>query len=540
MKQKTIIYVISKKRKPLMPTTRCGHVRKLLKESKAVVISTNPFTIRLKYDTPDIVQSLYYGNDTGRENIGVGVSDENGNCVYLSELTTNNKLVKKNMTSRTQARRSRRRHNRQSKQRKSNHDKTAIKNGDNDTVCTKHSCKSVKIKYPGADEPVTHKVIRGKEAKFNNRKRSEGWITPSARQLIQMHMNMLKQAIEIMPISHVSLERVCFDFQKLENEDIKAWQYGKGPLYGYSDYKEYINDVQHGTCLFCGKKKIEYYHHIIPRKAGGSDKVSNIAGLCYDCHYGPQGVHKCQETQDKLFDMKSESNKSYKVGLLNSVMPVLIEEMAKFCDKNGLIFSITDGKETAKTRSTIGVDKTHALDGYCISLSNRDINTPKFIPDRIFEQRRYKKKSKNNIQKLNRREYWLDGKLVAINRHKAIDQKEDSLEEFLTKYRETHTEKEIQQIMHQIDIRPAKRNYTYHKDGRVCKFHVGDLICYEKKTKNKENTKRDTFVCEGLRFTKDENEAKILHNKTKEKKMKFCYVLKSGCIPYVGFRVFTY
>lgn len=205
MKQKTIVYVISKKRKPLMPTTRCGHVRKLLDEGKAVVINSNPFTIRLKYDTPEIVQSLYYGNDTGRENIGVGVSDEKGNCVYLSELTTNNKLVKKNMTSRAESRRGRRRHDRQSKQRKAKSDNTEIQNGDDDKVRTKHDCKSVKVSYPGADSPVTHKVIRGKEGKFNNRTRLEGWITPSARQLVQMHMNMIKQTMKILPINHLSV-----------------------------------------------------------------------------------------------------------------------------------------------------------------------------------------------------------------------------------------------------------------------------------------------------------------------------------------------
>ena len=137
--------------------------------------------IRLKYDNPEIIQDLYYGNDTGRENIGVGVSDDKGNGVFLSELTTHNKSVKKNMTARAEFRRSRRRHDRQSKQRKSNHDGTAMKNGDDDTVRTKHECKSVKSTYPGADNPVTHKVIQGKEGKFNNRHRDEDWITPSAR-----------------------------------------------------------------------------------------------------------------------------------------------------------------------------------------------------------------------------------------------------------------------------------------------------------------------------------------------------------------------
>lgn len=533
MKQKTIVYVISKKRKPLMPTTRCGHVRKLLDEGKAVVINSNPFTIRLKYDTPEIVQSLYYGNDTGRENIGVGVSDEKGNCVYLSELATNNKLVKKNMTSRAEARRGRRRHDRLSKQRKAKSDNVEIQNGEDDKVRTKHDCKSVKISYPGAENPVTHKIVRGKEAKFNNRKRPDGWITPSARQLVQMHMNMIKQTMKILPINHVSLERVAFDFQKLENENIYDWNHGK--LYGYETYKDYINDQQKGVCLICGKKHIEYYHHIVQKKDGGTDKVSNIAGLCYDCHYGPEGVHNCKETEDRLLDMKMEANKSYKISLLNSVMPKLIEELVSYCNQHNVKFTITDGKETSATRNNLGLDKTHALDGYCISLAKRKDYKPKFVPDRIYEQRRFKKKSKNNISKLNRREYWLDGKLVAINRHKATDQKDDSLEEFISKYKESHTEKEVQQMMHRIDIRPAKRTYTYHKDGRICKFHIGDLIRYEKKNKIKGNTKLDTFVCTGVRFGKDDSE-QTLSNGTKEKKMKFCSVLCSGCTPYIGFR----
>ena len=43
-----IIYIISKNGKALMPTKRYGHIRKLLKQNKAVVINNNPFTVRLK------------------------------------------------------------------------------------------------------------------------------------------------------------------------------------------------------------------------------------------------------------------------------------------------------------------------------------------------------------------------------------------------------------------------------------------------------------------------------------------------------------
>lgn len=92
-KQKVMVYILNKKGKPLMPTTRCGHVRKLLDAKKAVVVKTNPFTIRLKYDTPDGVKDVFAGIDTGRENIGSGASDKEGNCLYLGELSTSNKTV---------------------------------------------------------------------------------------------------------------------------------------------------------------------------------------------------------------------------------------------------------------------------------------------------------------------------------------------------------------------------------------------------------------------------------------------------------------
>lgn len=46
-----MVYVLDKHGKPLMPTNRHGKVRRLLKEKKAVVVRTKPFTIRLKYET---------------------------------------------------------------------------------------------------------------------------------------------------------------------------------------------------------------------------------------------------------------------------------------------------------------------------------------------------------------------------------------------------------------------------------------------------------------------------------------------------------
>ena len=51
-----MVYVQDINGKPMMPTTRHGKVRRLLKENKAVVVSLCPFTIKLTYVTSDYKQ----------------------------------------------------------------------------------------------------------------------------------------------------------------------------------------------------------------------------------------------------------------------------------------------------------------------------------------------------------------------------------------------------------------------------------------------------------------------------------------------------
>ena len=537
---------------PLMPTKRFGRVRRLLKSGKAVPICNSPFTIRLKYDVPGFTQPIHEGIDTGRENIGDAASLENGTNVFLADVRTNNKTIKKRMEERAGFRGERRRHKRQRKQRKAIHNGAQMLRGDDDTVRTKHACKSRKVSYPGAEEAVTHKVIQGKEGKFNNRRRPDGWLTPSARQVIQMTMAEIRQTAKILPVTHICLERVSFDFQKLENESIKAWEYGRGPLYGYKSYKDYINDEQHGTCLLCGKKRIEYYHHINPRKNGTYDHVSNIAGLCWDCHYGPHGVHGCQEAVDRLEEMKSAAKQKYQVGLLNSVIPALVDEVSTYCKEHGIQFTVTDGKTTADSRAKYGLQKDHCVDAYAISLADRDVDKGRVEPaDVICMKRRFKKKSKNIIAARGQRTYLLDDKVVAYNRHKATDQKTDSLEEFMAAYGQQHTAKECCQLLHKMVIQPAKRTYTYRKEGLVAPVRPGDLVKYEKVNKIKGNTKTMVFPAVSVKYLESvrsqkgrkwtEREWQVNVSDSKYRKAKFCKPLQSGCLQAVdGVKTKTY
>lgn len=513
------IYIVNKKGKPLMPTTRQARIRHLIREKKAVVINGNPFTVRLKYDTPDITQQIYGGMDTGRENIGTASSFEDGCCVYRAEVMTNNKAIHKEMVGRKACRQSRKRYDRQKKQRKAFREDNTIRNGQDTVLRNNRECKSVTVRYSGAEVPVECKVIHGQEAQFSNRKREEGWLTPSARHLIQMHVLSFERMCEILPITDFALENVKFDFQKLENEGITDWQHG--PLYGYKDYKAYINDIQDGKCLLCGCDHIDEYHHIIPKSEGGSDTAKNIAGLCWDCHHEINGVHKNNDNAALLSELKEGKQSIYKVSLLNSIMPYLIAEFADVCSRREINFHVTNGYETKRTRERYGILKGHDFDAYAISLSGREGLGDVNIFNNSYKLRRFKKKSNNNIQANGQREYYLGKKLVAINRHKAETQNADSLEEFRNSYGED--------AVSRLTVKPAKRIYTFHKADVIAPIHAGDIVRYEKHNKIKGNTKITVFVADSVRI----GEQKVSHDGTKSKKLKYCRRIHSGCLQYV-------
>lgn len=75
-----IIYVQDCHGKPLVPTMRGDHVRRLLGSKQARVVCSNPFTIRLMYEVDPCAQGLILGIDPGRTNIGITVATAEGTC----------------------------------------------------------------------------------------------------------------------------------------------------------------------------------------------------------------------------------------------------------------------------------------------------------------------------------------------------------------------------------------------------------------------------------------------------------------------------
>ena len=137
---------------------------------------------------------------------------------------------------------------------------------------------------PRCEEPICCKVIRNTEARFNNRTRKPGWLTPTANHLLQTHINLVRKIQKILPVSGIVLEINRFDFAKMENPGIRNWEYQKGRLFGFQNVYEAVSYRQNGKCLLCRRPAIEHYHHLVPKHLGGSESIDNYAGLCLKCH----------------------------------------------------------------------------------------------------------------------------------------------------------------------------------------------------------------------------------------------------------------
>lgn len=291
-----------------------------------------------------------------------------------------------------------------------------------------------KLPKYAADKFITCNYIKNTESRFCNRKRPDGWLTPTANQLLETHINLIHKIQKYLPVMDVAIEVNRFAFMSLENPAISGVDFQNGPLKGFNSLHDAVNDLQHGKCLLCGGK-IEHYHHIIPRSQRGSNTIGNIAGLCMECH---GKVHKDIEYQKELKDLKKGLDKRYgALSALNQAMPFICKSLESEFGKAHV--SYCTGRDTAKMRNSFGFQKTkenqlHEVDAWCIGILARN-SAPDRLPD--FEQthyiRQFRRQDRSLIRCQTERTYKLDGKTVAKNRKKRTDQKDDSLEDWYNK-----------------------------------------------------------------------------------------------------------
>ena len=454
MADRTIIaaYVQASDGKPLMPCHSHGRVKRMLKSGRARIVMTYPFTIRLNYEPKTrITQSVFLGEKPGRDNIGLTAALEDGTVLYGAHLETRNQEVKRNMQKRAGCRRTRRNNRRVRRRRRSRsrgmtfcmkfratgmgmRPHAILKKRRNYPlrdqvqgmyhILTEDSFRYVWMRFlPSYTKPVILHDIINTKARFSNRKRKKGWLTPTARHLLDTCMNAVRLVKKILPVTDIVLQIGKYDIAKMDHPDWRGDDYCKGPLYGYPgrNRKEKlhaaVDSLQNSHCIFC-QKSIVHYHHIIPVTRGGRDVVSNIAGVCETHH---DRLHKDRALYNKMAVKKENLNKKNGLlSVLNQIMPYLQEELEKLPDAS---IHCTDGKTTKEIREHFQLPKGHYTDAWCVAVSSLDpagVNPPEFSRDNTFHVMQFRRHDRAYIKRLESKKYLdADNRVVAVNRKKA-------------------------------------------------------------------------------------------------------------------------
>lgn len=446
------VYVVSRQGNPLMPTVRFWKVRRLLQSGRARVICRKPFTIQLLYDTTEYVQPLILGIDPGCNDIGITVRRAEGTLVEACHLETRREEVSENMTERRMFRRNRRQHQREKRQRRAKKCKTCF--------------EKKEYAIAGTEKALVCRWIKPKPVRFHNRRRKERWQTPTARQSLRTHINLIEGVAKRLPVSGACLEYGKFDIQKLEHPEISGEEYQNGQKKGYDNSKAYVLCRDKHTCTVCAKSPVPLQvHHVIWRSAGGSDLPENLVTLCEKCH---NRVHQETALDKQLKAMFAGLPKRYvHATLLNGIMPSLYEWLV---GRFGTV-RVTYGYETKEKRQVRKWPKRHEIDAYLISVENADRaadiewNT---VP--VYEYRQFRRHHRQLIHATRERNYKKDKKIVAKNRKKRTGQKYDSLTDVV--------EREGRRILPHLRVLPGKK---VRRSG-FNQFKKGDVVRYKGQT----------------------------------------------------------
>ena len=452
----TVVYVLNKDGEPLMPTTRCGHVRHLLNTKQARVVRLRPFTIKLKYETLNIIQELAGGTDLGRTNIGNAVLDENSESVYIDKIQTRNKDIPKLMEERRSHRQASRRGERLCRKR----------------LAKKHNTCSKKLKngrlVAGTQKPTEVKDIINTEARFSNRKKRR-LITPTVNQLVETTLNGIDNIRKILPIKKWTIEANRFAFMQMEDGSVQGIDFQNGKLKGYDSVDEFVFDRQEGKCFCCGNP-IKHFHHVIPRSQGGSDGADNKVGLCEKCH---SLYHK----RELEINAQGFYKKYAALSVLNQAVPYIYKGLVeRLGEENVFICSRFD---TKNIRIAADLEKDHDIDAICIASMSTD-SLPKKPEIETFLIKQFRRHDRAIIKSQRERTYKAGSDTIAKNRTPRYEQQGFALSQWRDEMLKTFSEKEVRQMISQLKVIPSRRYYN-----NTDRIMPGALVIYMPKGKPK-------------------------------------------------------
>lgn len=326
------VFVLDKKKRPLDPTTP-ARARKLLKKGRARVHKLVRFTIRLIDRTLEdsVVLDHTIGIDPGSKTTGISVfrDDQNVNessgevttertGVFLMELHHRGAIISKKLEQRLNYRRRRR---------------------------------SANLRY--------------RAPRFEDRTKPKDWIPPSLEHRVLTTMTQVRRFQKLLPVTTIAYEAVRFDMQQLENPEITGVEYQQGTLFG-TEVREYLLTKYGNSCVYCNAIDVPLnLDHVVPKAAGGSDRVSNLVTACINCNQakGNQPIEAFITDKTRLARITRQMKQSLRdAAAVNSTRRALHRALLT----TGLDVQAFTGGRTKYNRTRLGISKTHALDALCI------------------------------------------------------------------------------------------------------------------------------------------------------------------------------
>lgn len=306
-----MVYIISKNGQPLMPTSRHGKVKHLLKQGKAKVIKRTPFTVQLLYISGQHVQPITLGVDAGSKTVGLSASTGSKE-LYAAEAKLRTDIV--------------------------------------DLLSTRRQNRSTR----------RNRKTRYRPARFDNRVKSKkkGWLAPSVERKVQQHLDLVQSVSFILPIARIVVETAAFDIQKIKNPQVQGTEYQQGEQLDFWNVREYVLFRDNHQCQHCHGKsgdKILNSHHLESRKTGGDAPV-NLLTLCETCH---KQLHKGE------IKLETRRGASFRDAAFMGIVrwTVFNRLKAAYPDVNMTYGYITKHKRIHE----LGEPKTHAADAFCIA-----------------------------------------------------------------------------------------------------------------------------------------------------------------------------
>ncbi len=297
-----------------MPTNRHGKVRILLKEKKAKVIQSKPFTIQLLYDSKEYTQPVSLGIDSGYTHIGYSV------------ITDNAELI----------------------------------SGEVELL----SGQSERLKEKAMYRKQRRQRLRYRKPRFDNRAIPKGWLAPSIQHKLDSHIRFVEKLKKILPITNITIEVANFDTHKLKNPSVSGEDYQNGEQEDFFNLRKYIFHRDNHTCQVCGAKdKPLEVHHIGFWKGDRSNRPANLLTACITCHVPANHLEGA-----KLWGLKP-SNKGFKEATFMT--------MVRWRLVNLLNCNHSYGYVTKSKRIELGLDKSHANDAFVIAGGENQVRSEK-------------------------------------------------------------------------------------------------------------------------------------------------------------------